>query len=214
MNLKNNKGRATLAIVMIWAVVATEVISQGMSLYMYYLGKQLILKGATLIEIFEAMMLFDNIAMAVYIAVFLTSAITFIMWLRRAYCNLSMRRSGLKFADLQAAIAWFIPILNLFRPYQIVKDLFVKTEELLVSKGRGGRLSYTIDLVSIWWGIWIIRIAVNAGGYLFGLHKPESFGQLFASLVVQAIGLVCMIILAPITVRIIRDYSRIEPIDQ
>ncbi|TRX16514.1 DUF4328 domain-containing protein [Flavobacterium franklandianum] len=60
----------------------------------------------------------------IQIVVFILSAITFIQWFRLAYFNLHLRVNRLSYSDGWAAGCWFMPIVNLFRPYQIMKKLF------------------------------------------------------------------------------------------
>ena len=93
--------------------------------------------------------------------------ITFIQWLRRGYHNL--HKAGVKnliASEGWAAGAWFVPILNLFRPYQIMKEIWDHT------KKYGNDLStdnsfedYEADsssqsgsdsTVGLWWAFWII----------------------------------------------------------
>jgi len=64
----------------------------------------------------------------------LISAVTFIMWFRRAYFNLHSRVSKLSFTEGWAAGAWFVPIVNLGRPLNIMQELYNKTAALLKEK--------------------------------------------------------------------------------
>ena len=64
------------------------------------------------------------LTLAFFLAV-LIAAIFFIAWLRRAYANLrALGVESLRFGTGWAVGAWFVPILNLFRPVQIVNDVW------------------------------------------------------------------------------------------
>ncbi|MBN2680940.1 MAG: DUF4328 domain-containing protein [Bacteroidales bacterium] len=54
---------------------------------------------------------------SLYIIVYIISAITFIQWFRRAYFNLHLKTKNLSSSEGWAAGCWFVPVLNLFKPY-------------------------------------------------------------------------------------------------
>ena len=101
------------------------------------------------------------VALFVFCAVFIASAVSFLVWFYRAYLNLSfLRAPELLTTPGWAVGVWFIPILNLFRPYQA-------TREIAVYSGpnyKGGASATDIgapDLVKIWWGLWIITLFLS-----------------------------------------------------
>jgi Domain of unknown function (DUF4328) len=58
-------------------------------------------------------------------ALFVACIVTFIRWLHRAYANVDAISPPYRRYDTGWAIgAWFVPILNLFRPKQIVNDVW------------------------------------------------------------------------------------------
>jgi hypothetical protein len=86
---------------------------------------------------------------------FLITAICWIIWFRRAYGNLTLmgtRKSD--YAPGWAIGCWFVPIVNLFRPYRLTKEVWLR------SANRNALDSVkqlvTPGLVSIWWGINIL----------------------------------------------------------
>jgi len=88
----------------------------------------------------------------VYLAVYITAVVLFIRWFRRAYHNL--HKAGYK--DLRhtegwAAGAWFVPVLNLFYPYQIAVEIWNKTQEAV------GKVPIKPTLLGLWWGAWVIN---------------------------------------------------------
>lgn len=66
---------------------------------------------------------------AIAIVIYVISCITFIQWFRRAYYNLGQIAKNLSYEEGWAAGSWFVPILNYFRPYQIMKELYKKTKK-------------------------------------------------------------------------------------
>jgi Domain of unknown function (DUF4328) len=88
-------------------------------------------------------------------AAFIASAILWLMWLHSAYGNLF--QVGRRTADETPGWAvgyWFIPILNLFRPYRIVKELWLRSADMNMEPEV--KELPAPHLISLWWGTWIL----------------------------------------------------------
>jgi hypothetical protein len=73
--------------------------------------------------------------------------VIFIMWMFRAYKNVDAVARGARRYDHGWAIgAWFVPILNLFRPKQIINDIW----------RAGGNQPEPPALLAVWWVMWLI----------------------------------------------------------
>ena len=81
---------------------------------------------------------------AIIIQVF--SIVTFIRWFRRAYFNTHSRALNPAYEEGWAAGSWFVPILNLFRPYQIMKEIDKETSNLIAKEVKN-RLQHTKTLL-------------------------------------------------------------------
>lgn len=90
---------------------------------------------------------------------FIACAIVFIQWFRRAYFNLHklVPSSKLRFTEGWAAGAWFVPIFNLFGPFQIATDLFTHSENLLVQHNLADRKPGLLKIAGWWWGLWVAQ---------------------------------------------------------
>ena len=113
----------------------------------------------------------------IQIAVFITTVIFWLLWQHRAYTNLTLVGSR----DTEETPGWsvgywFIPIINIFKPYQITAELWRKSE-LKNARDPIGGLSGT-PLVLAWWIVYVLN----------GLA-----GRLFASLVKSAKSLDALI---------------------
>jgi hypothetical protein len=87
-----------------------------------------------------------------YIVALAVTIVAFCMWLHRLYRNLpALGASGLRYSPRWAVGAWFIPILNLWRPYQIVREAW----QQLAPAGQAW------DLLKVWWGLWLISNYVD-----------------------------------------------------
>lgn len=132
----------------------------------------------------------------------LSSGIAFIMWFRRAYFNLHQKVSYLAHAEGWAAGCWFVPIINLFLPYQIMKEIHVETKELFVREGMDAP-GYSTKLIGWWWGLWLFGGVIPSLCSFFFNYNP------FINVISL---LITYIPLSLITMKIIRDYSRVEPL--
>jgi len=72
----------------------------------------------------------ELILCTIYFIFYSISVITFIMWFRRAYFNLHQKVNHLSYSEGWAAGSWFVPIINLYRPYQIMKEIYIETKKL------------------------------------------------------------------------------------
>lgn len=92
--------------------------------------------------------------------VYLAAAVVWLMWLHSAYSNLFL--VGRRTADETPGWAvgyWFIPFLNLFRPYRIVKELWLRSTDMNVEPSVKDQPAPS--LVSVWWGVWILGSIVG-----------------------------------------------------
>jgi hypothetical protein len=155
-NLKSNTKRAKNAIVLIWIILALEILML-ISSYWQYNILQTLNNGGNVSE--ETIQLSDSIEGIIglfYMIGFIISTITFIQWFRRAYFNLHLIVGNLSYSEAWASGSWFVPILNLFRPYRIMKELYVETRLLLVRNRINFNQNLYTDNLGWWWTIWII----------------------------------------------------------
>jgi uncharacterized protein DUF4328 len=84
------------------------------------------------------------------------TAIVWLAWLYRAYGNLTLvgsKRS--RFGRIRAVGYWFIPFLNLVRPFQVMKDLWLRSESM---NDRDGYDDLPAPgFLSAWWGVFLTR---------------------------------------------------------
>jgi hypothetical protein len=144
----------------------------------------------------------------VYSITYLVSGIVFIQWFRRAYFNLHLRSSHLLYTDGWAAGSWFIPFLNLFRPFQIMKELYVETARIFSKKGLSEEVSST-KFLGWWWALWLINNTVAQYEFRTSL-KAEIAAELSNVTIAGMIGNLISIPLAIITVKVVKDYAKME----
>lgn len=93
---------------------------------------------------------------AALLATFLVSTILWLLWFHRAYRNVeSFGSVAMRFGTGWAVGAWFVPILNLFRPKQIANDIWRGTEPE-PPEGRTWTEPRVAPLVHWWWAAWLV----------------------------------------------------------
>lgn len=87
-----------------------------------------------------------------YFAALVLTIVAFCLWVHRVYRNLpALGAVGLKYSPRWAVGGWFVPILNIWRPYQVMREIWRNT----APAGQGW------DLLKIWWGLWLISNYVD-----------------------------------------------------
>jgi hypothetical protein len=113
-----------------------------------------------------AILMLGGAAAIFNILLIITTAIVFLIWEHRANSNL--RPLGVprpEFSSRWAVGSWFVPILNLFVPFQIVRYIWRKSDpdamnvdEAFGAWDYSGADEFTLKA---WWGFWI---ATNVAG--------------------------------------------------
>jgi hypothetical protein len=150
----------------------------------------------------EAMM-YLSFALLV-IATGLGTSIAFLMWIHRAHRNLpSLGARDLRFTPGWAVGWFFIPIMNLFRPYQVMREVWAESDPAALtpdpwsgdpSPPRGS------SLVGWWWGLYLIMEFVNQAAFRASIRAetPE------ASLAAEWVSMVGDLITFPAAIVAIR----------
>lgn len=86
------------------------------------------------------------------------TAILFLMWIHQAHRNLpSLGASGLKYSPGWAVGGFFIPIWNLFRPFQVTTEIWKASEPTSdTSDGLAWQNAPTSPLIASWWILWLV----------------------------------------------------------
>jgi len=122
--------------------------------------------------------------------------IMFLRWFRRAYFNKGIRSES-EYTDGWAVGAWFVPILNLFRPYQIMKEMWRYTESKVI--GLGASAAHNSMIVGLWWFLWIISSILGNVSFRVA-RNAETVDQLITS---SQITLVDSLLSVPLTIAVI-----------
>lgn len=207
--LRPNSDRSTTAVVLIWAVLFMEIVQLLSSIMQYKLLKTIQSGGEYSANALTTNDMREGLVAILYLLVYIISGITFIRWFRRAYFNLHLRTSPLTYDEGWAAGSWFVPIINLYRPYQIMQELYVETKKILRNGTEAPGCNLETSSLGIWWALWLINGVL--GNIVFRVFKDaDTVDQLLTSTVLEMITSIIGIPLALLTIKVIRDYAKAE----
>ncbi len=209
--LRPNHQRAKVAITLIWIILVLQAMMhladfwELTMLVRYQNGGQ---------NSQEMLQWSDNLQLVlapINTVVYIISGVTFIQWFRRAYYNLALRVQPLNTTDGWASGGWFVPIMSLFKPFQIMRELFVETKGYLAKNIPGFQAAEHANLIGWWWALWVISsLASNLQTRL--ILMDNSVEMLIAS-DYMSVGLaLANVPLAILAVKVVQAYSGLEAI--
>ena len=209
--LRPNTQRAKNAILLIWIMLMLDVVLLLSNLMQYHLLDTAANGGEISIADAEANDMRQQVLAVVYMITFIISIVTFLQWFRRAHFNLSTQVPKLEHSENDTLWSWFIPILSLYAPYNIMKALYKKTDDVLGEKLRLYTHGLSTKYLGWWWALWIIGGVIEKIGY-FQLKDADTVSELIVVTNLNIITLFWSIFLCLITIKIVTDYSKIEPL--
>lgn len=176
----DNSKRAKNAMIILWLLMGLTIIAT-FSDYAQLLLLEQIQEEIYVDEIAIDMNDFRQMAIGILQSILhITSAIVFLYWFRRVYGNLKRLNINTQFGETMAVWAWIIPILNLFRPLQIMNEIWNKTQNSIKKLNPNYLIVNGTVVIGIWWGLHIINNYV--GRYAMkSAFKEDTIEQLIIS---------------------------------
>jgi hypothetical protein len=209
MELRPNAERAKLAIILIWATLAIEVISVISDYFQYRLISGMVAGEPIDMGLAESNDMRQRLIGITAIIVLIVSAIIYVRWFRRAFYNLETKTRGLQFSNNDAASCWFIPLLNLYKPFQIMDEMYRRTEILLSEQVKDYKASFTFYNIRWWWAFWILHNIAGQIVFRMAMAAETADEILNATIFSMVTGLI-NIPLALIAILVIQDYTEKE----
>ena len=139
----------------------------------------------------------------VELVVLITAFILFIRWLRRAYWNLHALGRPVEHSEGWAAGAWFVPFMNMFRPYSIVREVWRQTQLVAFEQVTPH------GLLRAWWLLFIVHgIVSNVTNQME--TKATTTEQLRSAAWGNAITALLMLGTALLTIQVVRRIASYE----
>jgi hypothetical protein len=157
------EGRARWAVLALIAVIASDVIAIGSDwLEIDVLNRVINGEDVPVADIESN----DNRQVLVSFVVgatLVTAIVFFIRWFHAAYKNLvPLGQPNLRFKPGWAIGAWFVPILNLWRPKQIANDIWRGSEPNAPAfQGDAWKTAAIPVVLTAWWVLWIAATYVG-----------------------------------------------------
>ena len=203
--VKPNAERAKLAQVMIWCVMGLSLLSILSSYWQLNLLEDLKTDAFVTDQMLSNNDMREQILALLYIVVYIISIVTFIQWFRRAYYNMNLR-TNCSHSESWAAGSWFVPIISLYRPYKIMKEMWDEATRLIKAKSTSYLSNDNSMLIGGWWALWIFSnyIGKYVAKSTFNADTIEALSH--STLGDMALSVVD-IPLAIITVMMIKQYA-------
>ncbi len=170
MNLRPNNERARASIIVFYILIVASVFTLVSS----YMELNLLSDENNLYDD-EALTnndLRQQVVSVFYLLVWIAGIVFFLRWFRRAYYNLhQLDRVYPNYQEGWAVGAWFIPFINLFRPYGIMKEIWQYTQEKINQPVESR------NIIKLWWLIFIISNLINnmSGRFLNNSSEIEDY---------------------------------------
>jgi len=206
--LRDNTARAKQAISLFWIMLGITIVNMFSLGWQYYLLIDVQANpGSIDMETLQESDTLRTVITAVNFIMLVLSMIFFIMWFRRAYYNLhNLPWHNARHSEGWAAGSWFIPILSLFWPYQIMEDIWKGTQNAI--KERFGEPQSTA-IIAWWWAFYLVN---NFFGYIsaFATKGAADVEELLTATKVEFIGEIISIAAIIITIKVIQRTSSFE----
>ncbi|CAN5430443.1 MAG: DUF4328 domain-containing protein [Pyrinomonadaceae bacterium] len=173
--------RAQLAVVMLGVMVAVDLVSVVVNSafagqLMGFADQSAVYELGDDVSVSEILIAIFGL---LYLLVFILTVVAFLMWLHRAYRNLrALTTAPLEASPGWAVGYWFIPFVNLVRPYQIVKETWSRSDPARDTSGTflSSEPMRSTSLLGVWWGFWLpYNILGNISGRL--TWRAETVGD-------------------------------------
>jgi len=103
-----------------------------------------------------------------FFVTFIICSVVFLMWLFRARKNLpALGISAVRWSPGWSMAWWFIPIMSLFRPYQVVKETWQVTDP---TSAPGEQRSQKLPSYFVWW--WTLYLI-----YTIGINVTDNYAS-------------------------------------
>jgi len=131
------------------------------------------------------------------------TTVCFLRWFRRAYTNLKRGGRRIAHSDGWAVGAWFVPILNVFRPYTIMKEVWDGTHQLAYNQQPSHKLV-------VWWWTAFVFSSIMGRTVNNSSRHAETVQQLETASIFDAIHTIFVILFIALTIACIKRIAVAE----
>ena len=215
--LRPNDQRAKIAIAMIWVLWASTAFIIFYNAIIFPLSYR-VFSDWDINQIFQIHLIISKILSTLYIIINLSLFITFIRWFKRAYSNLNTITNNTFYGESWAIKCWFIPFMNLYIPFLMMKELYEKTDnylferQLLIDSTEEYTDRLNLKSVNWWWAFIVLFSLVSIFLFLISRYAMKYYFMIGFVGIFSFIKLITLAISGIFTIKIIKNYSKAEEI--
>jgi hypothetical protein len=150
----------------------------------------------------------QTVAARLFLVTFTASGFLVLRWIWRSNKNLHATGAKMEFTPGWAVGWYFIPFAHLWKPYQVMREIWNRT--------ASGGDSESQTLLRCWWAAWLISIFSD--NISFRLSMSEELGPLIGSSITSMMGSVGLIaaavFLLPIVARVTKNQRELPAITE
>ena len=210
IELKDNSKRAKLIVNVFWAICILNLIAVISGYFEFELLERI--RDGEIISEQEANAndLRQGVIGIFQSGFYIASIILFLNWFRRAYGNLHRTRiKQLEYSETMAVWSFVIPIISLYRPYKIAKEIVVETRKKLNELTSDYKSQTNLSIIGVWWALFLITNYIGQFS-LKSVFKDDTIDQLITSTQAYMVSDFMDIPAAIVTLLMIKQISRDE----
>jgi hypothetical protein len=204
----SGRGRTQLVVIFLYAGIVVALIHLLFNFFVLViipqttLGDLIVLGEETWVDMMQVLL------SLLQILIFVATAVLFLMWIHRAYRNLSaLGVSRLEYSPTWAVGGFFVPFASLFIPYRVMKEIWVRSvSQVSAQTVTYGTQGGSLSLLGWWWGFWIVSNFLDQAVFrMYGL--TETPDMLFAIAKVEIIADAVSIVAAFLAIQVVKGIS-------
>jgi heme/copper-type cytochrome/quinol oxidase subunit 2 len=187
--LSSSKQEAKIAVIFMWSFLLTFPV--------------ITICSHQIKDVYELtpMILFISLVILACTGIMMGSLVTFLIWFYRAYSNLHEKAPNLKRKRYWAILGWVIPIVNLYLPYLIIKEMYANIA-ILTNNPSAQESIKKWTTINLWWTLYILGWILDIVYYISIYPKT--------SVIFDVVTYILIVPSVWLTVKIIQDYCRFE----
>lgn len=209
--LRPNDKRARIAIIMIWVTAGLQAVGYVSDFFQLVLLKSILNGNSYDMSTLEANDMRQQFLAILNFVVLIVAGVTYIQWFRRAYYSLHLLDRQLLYSEGWAAGGWFVPILSLFRPVQIMLEMFRETQRILRSYLPDFPVRSHGTLIGWWWALWVINSLWGNVSFRISMNA-DNIDSLYTATNVSIWNAIVTVPLAILAVNVVKEYSGMESV--
>ena len=146
-------------------------------------------------------------------AAFAGAAVTFLHWLYTANRNMAaIGHREQRFTPLEAVGWWFCPIICLYQPFQVVKEVWERSQAPDAGEDESTNDTPKLSaLIATWWTFWIAGFWITLAFHLYPKGKVstinDAINTVITQTVIESVLIGCALIAGLMTLYIVREVS-------